>query len=133
MARPTRSSSTLTNAERRESGLRSISDKLDLGNNLRLTTYSDQISTLRQKLSLYNTTLASLDDIARELKDMEKQMRILSEQMLLGVAAKYGKDSREYGKAGGIPKSERKKPTKKLQTQKPPIAPEESPLPEATE
>jgi hypothetical protein len=32
--------------------------------------------------------------------------------MLAGVAAKYGKDSDEYEKAGGVRKSERKRPTR---------------------
>jgi hypothetical protein len=113
MTRPTRSSHVLLNAERREASLRSISDKLDLGNNLRLSTYNESIAALRQKLSVYNTTIASLDGIARDIKGMEKDLRELSEKMLLGVAVKYGKDSSEYGKAGGVPKSERKKPTKK--------------------
>jgi hypothetical protein len=31
----------------------------------------------------------------------------LSEKMLIGVAFKYGKDSREYEMAGGVRKSER--------------------------
>jgi hypothetical protein len=36
--------------------------------------------------------------------------------MLLGVAAKYGKDSREYGQAGGVLKSERKRPSSPFKT-----------------
>jgi hypothetical protein len=34
--------------------------------------------------------------------------------MLIAVAAKYGKDSYEYEMAGGIRKSERKRPTRRL-------------------
>jgi hypothetical protein len=42
--------------------------------------------------------------------------------MLLNVAARCGKDSREYGKAGGVLTSERKKSTRKarITTPKPP-------------
>ncbi len=39
--------------------------------------------------------------------------------MLLGAAAKYGKNSGEYGKAGGVPKSERRRPTKKRSSGEP--------------
>ncbi len=37
----------------------------------------------------------------------------VSERMLIAVAAKYGKDSYEHEMAGGIRKSERKRPTRK--------------------
>jgi len=37
----------------------------------------------------------------------------LSEDMLLAVAAKFGKDSPEYEMAGGVRRSERKRPTRK--------------------
>jgi hypothetical protein len=51
------------------------------------------------------------------VKDTEQQLRNLSEQMLLGVAVKYGKDSSEYGKAGGVPKSERRRSARKNPTE----------------
>lgn len=116
MPRPKRSSPTLQNAEQREASLQSISLELDLGNNLTIRSYSSLIDTLRAKLANYNSTLSDLDDQARQIKDVEKQLRNLSEQMLLGVAAKYGKNSSEYGKAGGVPKSERRRPTRKQST-----------------
>ncbi|MBW4691426.1 MAG: hypothetical protein KME27_06620 [Lyngbya sp. HA4199-MV5] len=113
MARPKRSSVVLQKAEKREAGLQSISDSLDLGNELTLQTYSQRIQALRLKISTYNSTLSTLDDLSRDIKSAEQELRDLSEQMLLGVAAKYGKNSGEYGKAGGIPKSERRRPTRK--------------------
>jgi hypothetical protein len=116
MARPKRSSPVLTNAEQRQAGLRSISDTLDLGNGLDLTRYTQRIETLRQKVSTYNTNIASIDDLSREIKALEKDLREASEQMLLGVGAVYGKDSREYGKAGGVRRSERKRSPKMKKT-----------------
>ena len=44
----------------------------------------------------------------------QRDIRALSERMLIAVAAKYGKDSYEYEMAGGIRKSERKRPTRRL-------------------
>ncbi|MEH1974356.1 MAG: hypothetical protein V7K64_10350 [Nostoc sp.] len=37
-------------------------------------------------------------------------MNTYSEQMLLNVASRYGKNSDEYGMAGGTRRSDRKKP-----------------------
>ena len=123
MARPKRASTALQNAEKREAGLQSISDNLDLGNALTLQAYTQRIQALRSKISTYNSTLSTLDDLSRDIKGEEQALRDLSEQMLLGVAAKYGKNSGEYGKAGGVPKSERRQPTRK----KPELATEPSP------
>jgi len=113
MARLKRSSRTLQKAEKREAGLQSISPTLDLSNQLTLARYSDLIQTLRSQIATYNSDLSNLDNQSRQIKDTEQQMRDLSEQMLLGVAAKYGKDSGEYGKAGGVPKSERRRSASK--------------------
>ena len=113
MARPKRSSTVMQKAEKREAGLQSISDNLDLGNELTLKTYSQSIQALRSQLFTYTTMLSTLDALSRDIKRAEQELRNLSEQMLLGVAAKYSKDSGEYGKAGGVPKSERRRPTRK--------------------
>lgn len=113
MARPKRSSATLQKAEKREAGLQSISPTLDLGNQLTIEGYATLIQTLRSQIATYNSALSNLDDLSRTIKDTEQQLRNLSEQMLLGVAAKYGKNSSEYGKAGGVPKSERRRSTRK--------------------
>jgi hypothetical protein len=110
MVRPKRSSNTLKNAEQREAGLRTIEEKLDLGNGRTLKQYSQDIQSLRDAIATYNSTLSTLDNLARDIKTAEIKLRDSSEHMLLGVAAKYGKDSREYGQAGGILKSERKRP-----------------------
>jgi len=109
MVRPKRSSDVLQKAQRREAGLRTIEEKLDLGNGRTLSQYSQDIQELRDAIAIYNSTLSTLDDLARDIKAAELKLRESSEHMLLGVAAKYGKDSREYGKAGGTLKSERKR------------------------
>ncbi|MDX2213983.1 MAG: hypothetical protein SFY66_11915 [Oculatellaceae cyanobacterium bins.114] len=113
MPRPKRSSPTLQKAEKREAALESLSPTLDLGNGLTVETYSTLIQALRTQITTYNTALSNLDDLSRQIKGTEQQLRDLSEQMLLGVAAKYGKNSSEYGKAGGVPKSERRRSTRK--------------------
>ncbi|MHC5599596.1 MAG: hypothetical protein ACYTXC_27285 [Nostoc sp.] len=39
---------------------------------------------------------------------------LITEHMLLSVAAKYGKNSDEYKMAGGVRRSDRKRPVRKL-------------------
>jgi hypothetical protein len=45
--------------------------------------------------------------------EAEKSLQYLTEHMLIGVAWKYGKNSSEYEMAGGIRKSDRKRPMRK--------------------
>jgi hypothetical protein len=113
MARQKRTSHVLTKAENREAGIRDISEELDLGNGLYLSTYTKEIDQLRDTIFLYNSTLNNLDELARNIKNMERALSITSEKMLVSVGVKYGKDSSEYGKAGGTLTSERKRPSKK--------------------
>jgi hypothetical protein len=113
MARPKRTSKDLQRAEQREAGLRSIDENLDLGNGLTLKAYSKKIQDLRAKIALNNTTVTTLDDLSRQIKQKEKALRQLSEKMLLATGAKFGTDSREYGQAGGTPRSERRRPVRK--------------------
>jgi DNA repair ATPase RecN len=111
MARPKRTSPALTKAEQREAGMRSISETLDLGNGLNLQNYSQKIQNLRSHLSRYNTSLAQVDDLTRKIKAIEADLNKTSEQMLLSIGGRYGKDSSEYGKAGGSPRGERRRRT----------------------
>ena len=54
------------------------------------------------------------DSLRSSLKEKEKLLRAFSERMLTGVAAKFGKDSEQYQKAGGNKKSDRKKHKRKI-------------------
>ena len=113
MARQKRSSRTLDKAQRRFAGILSINTKLELADGLTAQDYGKQIDNLRQKLSAYNTALSSLDALHNQMIEAERSLAEYSEQMLLGVAVKFGKDSHEYEMAGGVRKSDRKRPTRK--------------------
>jgi hypothetical protein len=65
------------------------------------------IEQLRTKIDAYNTALSVIDSSQTEIEELEKSLGDLSEKMLIGVAFKYGKDSREYEMAGGVRKSDR--------------------------
>ncbi|MBM4025843.1 MAG: hypothetical protein FJ280_10625 [Planctomycetes bacterium] len=54
-----------------------------------------------------------MDELGNQIKTQEKKLKDLTERMLAAVAARYGKDSDEYEKAGGTRKSERKRPARR--------------------
>ncbi|MEH1839349.1 MAG: hypothetical protein V7L20_11385 [Nostoc sp.] len=107
MSRRKRTSRILEKAELRSSGLKSIvpSIKFDDDNNIEKLIAS--IEQLRTKIDAYNTALSVIDSSQSEIEEMEKNLSSLSEKMLMAVAIKYGKDSREYEMGGGVRNSER--------------------------
>ena len=104
-----KSAPILEAASTRVAGLKSIDNELDLGNGLTVLTYATAIVALRTILEEYNTVLTDVDVKRSEFKEKQKALKDLHERMLMGVGAKFGKDSVEYAQAGGVRKSERKK------------------------
>ena len=96
------------NASKRLAGLKSIDAALDLGNGLTVTAYQSAHDAVQMVIDDYNQLLSTVDGKANELKEKEKTLRDYSERMLAGVAAKYGKNSNEYEKAGGTKKSKKR-------------------------
>jgi hypothetical protein len=114
MAYLKKSSLDYDGAVKRMASLKSIDPALDLGNGLSIEAYQQSIDQVVSAVESYNTQLSLADSSASNLRDKEKNLRALSERMLTGVAAKFGKDSDEYQKAGGIKKSDRRKPKRKV-------------------
>jgi hypothetical protein len=116
MARIKRTSAAADKATTRAAALSSISPALDLGNGLTLAAYNLAIADIAAsntgKLALYNAALSTVDGQLNDLQAAEKALNTLGETMLTGVGVKYGKDSNEYEKAGGVRTSERKKPVR---------------------
>lgn len=109
MGRRRRASRALEKAEARLQGMRAIGASLDLGAGLTIASFDTAVSNLRADLESYNQLLASVDQKANDLLAKEKELADLSERMLAGVGAKFGRDSNEYEMAGGTRKSERKR------------------------
>lgn len=107
MTRQKSTSRILKKAELRTSGLKAIDPNMDFGDTRNLQNMTQLIEQLRTKIDAYNTALAVIDSSKTEITELEKNLGELSEKMLIGVAFKYGKDSREYEMAGGVRKSER--------------------------
>ena len=98
----------------RLAAVKSIDVALDLGNGITAALYEAQVNNLSTKLSVYNTHLSTIDDL---YNDCISQMLVVAdwnERVLAGVASKYGKNSSQYEMAGGVKKSERKKPGTKV-------------------
>ena len=114
MARQMRSSRILDKAQRRLSSIQSIDEKLDLGSGLTAQSYVKTIDGLRKKIDAYNKALSNVDALQNQVNEAERMLADQSEQMLMGVAVKFGKNSSEYEMAGGVKKSERKKPARRL-------------------
>ena len=107
MTRKKRTSRILEKAELRAAGLKAIDPALDFGDICTVSHLSSQIEQLRTKIETYNTALAVIDSCKTEIDSLEKDLGDLTDKMLIGVAFKYGKDSREYEMAGGVRKSVR--------------------------
>ncbi|PSB21600.1 hypothetical protein C7B65_03175 [Phormidesmis priestleyi ULC007] len=106
MPRQKRNSQSLDRAQHRAISLQSIDPALDLGRSLTLAAYQTAIATHKTHLDDYNRTLSAIEQLALAVEESEKVLKDLSERMLLGVAAFYGKDSEEYVMAGGARKSD---------------------------
>ncbi|MBE9036241.1 hypothetical protein [aff. Roholtiella sp. LEGE 12411] len=107
MSRPKRTSRVLEKAQLRCAGLKSIVPNIKFDEDYNLEKLIESIEQLRTKIDIYNTALSVVDSSKTEIEEMEKNLSSLSEKMLMVVAIKYGKDSREYEMAGGVRSSDR--------------------------
>ena len=110
MARLKTNSKTYEKAFKRHASVQSIDSNYDLGNGLVAKDYQLAITDVKDSMDNYNTQLSVVDEKLNILKEKETILKNWNERILNGVASKYGKDSNEYEKAGGVRKSERKKP-----------------------
>jgi ABC-type hemin transport system substrate-binding protein len=107
MARQKRTSRVLEKAQLRFSGLKSIVPNIKFDEDYNLEKMIMSIEQLRTKIEVYNTALSVVDSSITEIEEMEQNLRQFCEKMLMIVAIKYGKDSREYEMAGGVRNSDR--------------------------
>ncbi|TDP58858.1 hypothetical protein [Flavobacterium dankookense] len=103
----------LEKGNKRLAGIKSIDPALDLGNDLNVANYEAQITKLNSNLGDYNTALSTVDDLYNVCIAQIDVLKDWNERILNGIASKYGKNSSQYEMAGGVKKSERKKPKKK--------------------
>lgn len=106
----TRSSKALEISRRRLERLKSIDPLPDFGTGFSITDFESKINELADQESDYNTARSDVDAKRTSLKKKERELLDYRERILTAIAFVYGKDSEEYVAAGGIRKSERKRP-----------------------
>ncbi len=109
MGRLKRTSKVLEKANVRAAGLRSIGPE-DFGGGLTSAAYEAAVEDTRRKLEEYNEALSLVDERGNILTDSEETLKDFNERVLAGVAAKYGRNSNQYEKVGGVRKDDRKRP-----------------------
>jgi hypothetical protein len=77
--------------------LRAIDPALDLGNQLTLKRLVITLDETRQAIAAYNTASAELEKASRLMREQEKQLGSVLRRTILGVGAKFGEKSEEYG------------------------------------
>ena len=113
MARQRKTETALQPGKKRLAGLKAIEKSLELAGDVSEATLEAAITAAQSKLEAYNQSLAMPDQLLNEYKDLVKTVNDLTARSLMGVGVKFGEDSSEYEIAGGVRKSERKRPTRK--------------------
>jgi hypothetical protein len=113
MGRRKRNSKILEQAHERLNGMKSIDPKLDLGNGLSVEAHEEAVNDLRARLDSYNRKLSELDEEQLALEGSEASLKDFNGRVLAGVGARYGKNSIEYEKVGGVRTDDRKRPKRK--------------------
>lgn len=101
MTKKIKESKALEKAETRVKGMKDIGASINLGNGLSLENYAAKTQALRDRIDAFNAMQAALEEAKQEIAEAEAELNDMSEHMLLGVAAIYGKQSKEYERSGG--------------------------------
>ena len=109
MSRRKKTSAMLTKGEQRLAGLKSIGIDLNLGDDITADALESDVNNLRGAIEAYNTLLSKVDDASNAIEQAERQVAIATENILLGVKIKFGKDSSQYEMAGGTRVSDRRR------------------------
>ncbi|HEX8503254.1 MAG TPA: hypothetical protein VF659_21900 [Pyrinomonadaceae bacterium] len=113
MGRRKRDSAVLEQARSRLNALKGIDPALDLGNGLTVNAFEQVIDALGTKLDGYNQKLSEADEALFEVENNERTVKDLNSRFLAGIGARFGRNSVQYEKVGGIRTDDRKQPTRK--------------------
>ncbi|MDX6614314.1 MAG: hypothetical protein QOD75_3500 [Blastocatellia bacterium] len=120
MARARRNSAVLETARQRLAGLKAINPAPNFGPSLSGPAYEAEVTGFATDQDDYNRESAAMDERQNRLDARENSLRDLNRRVLSAVEAQYGRDSSEYEQVGGTRLSERKRPTGRPATKKPP-------------
>ena len=111
-----RTASSIIDAKEKEAGISSIDENLNFGDGLSVESLRNKISEAEILLEQYNASISNADAIKSKYYETLTGLRNLTHSMMKGVESKFGADSIEYGKAGGVRTSLRKHPKRKPST-----------------
>lgn len=119
MARQRKSATpAMRELEERIAGLKSINPTLDLENGVTVAELEAVLNEARAAIEDYNVSLAVTDEKQNVVNAKDKLVRAALKKILPAVGLRFGTDSDEYEKAGGVRESERKKPVRKPKGEK---------------
>ena len=107
MAKLLKYSTKYTKARNQFSGLKTINDQFSLHDDINVTTFDDKLKAVENAYSEVNQLKKQQDAKRANLKKMETDLNNYSQRVLSGIGSKFGFDSEEYEKAGGVRKSKR--------------------------
>lgn len=113
MARARTSSPDITKANQRIIGMNGIAANLDLGDGVTTANLVAKRDRAKSVQDRYNAMLSELGALGLELDAAEKDLRAINSRVLNLVRGRYGADSAEYERVGGVRTSERKKPVRR--------------------
>jgi hypothetical protein len=88
-------------AQQRALSLEVIDPNIDLGRDMSLEQYRQQIQDMQDTLSRYNQGLSNADQLQKQVQQKERDLHDMNSRMLAAVAARFGRYSQEYQVAGG--------------------------------
>ena len=95
--------------ESRTNGMSTIDAKLDLGGGISVTGGHKMVHEVKAAIQRARDAESELGAAKLALRGLLPNVRDISDRMLAGVSARYGKNSEQYKRMGGKPKSERKR------------------------
>ncbi|BDX39121.1 hypothetical protein CYCD_24760 [Tenuifilaceae bacterium CYCD] len=100
-------------AQNRLDGIKQFETSVNYGVGLMEEDYLTKINRVNKLTQEYNQLLTQADGIATQLDIAERELAEISKRFLNAVGAKYGYDSVEYEKAGGVRTSDYKRTSRK--------------------
>ncbi|MGE0078108.1 MAG: hypothetical protein AB7S48_09630 [Bacteroidales bacterium] len=109
-------SSEQEKAQNRLAGIKQFEATVDYGTGLTESDYTNRITAVDTLTQEYNQLLTQADGVAAQLDIAERELAEISKRFLNTVGSKYGYDSVEYQKAGGVRSSDYKRTTHRTNT-----------------
>jgi hypothetical protein len=100
-------------AQNRLQGIKQVEQTFDFGNGLNSTIYETLLNEVTTDIQTYNGLLTSADGLSTQIDNKEAKLKDLNTRLLNAIGSKYGYDSIEYEKAGGVRTSDYKRSSSK--------------------